>query len=226
MKRILIADDESNIRELLTELLSPVFEVIVAHDGRQALQRALESVPDLILMDVTMPGLKGTDVCEKLKAHPTTRTIPVVLLTAHGDISDRVLGLNKGADDYITKPFHPDELMARIEARLRALRLGEEAVVTTKVGNLSFDPVVREASVDGSEGVRLTQMEADLLVYFLSRAGRVIPRKQLLGDLWPDAVVSQRTVDTHIANLRRKLKGFDHVFESVHGTGYRLRSGE
>ena len=226
MKRILVADDERNIRELLTDLLSPVFEVIVAHDGRQALQRALESVPDLILMDVTMPGLKGTEVCEKLKAHPATRTIPVILLTAHGDIADRVHGLNKGADDYITKPFHPDELLARLEARLRALRVGEEAVAMTRVGNLSFDPVVREASVNGSDGVRLTQMEADLLVYFLSRAGRVIPRKQLLGDLWPDAVVSQRTVDTHIANLRRKLQGFDHVFESVHGTGYRLHSAE
>jgi DNA-binding response OmpR family regulator len=225
MKRILIADDERPIREMLHDLLSPQFEVIVAENGRQALQKAIESLPDLILMDVTMPQMKGTEVCGKLKAHPSTRAIPVVLLTAHGEISDRVNGLKMGADDYITKPFHPDELIARLDARLRALRVTEEVSQSTRLGNLVLDPSLREVELCG-ETIRLTQLEMDLLTYFMSRAGQVVPRKQLLGDLWPDAVVSQRTVDTHVANLRRKLKGFDHVFESVHGTGYRLRAGE
>ena len=223
MKRLLIADDDQSIREMLFELLSPRFEVIQASNGKDALQIAMDQDLDLILLDVSMPRMKGTEVCSTLKGHPSKRVTPVVLLTAHGELHDKVQGLTLGADDYITKPFHPEELLARIEARLRSFRAGKESEAVRRLGNLELDPVQRVARVEGREA-RLTQLECDLLVYFMSRAGEVVPRKQLLGDLWPDSVVSHRTVDTHIANLRRKVSGFDHVFESIHGTGYRLHS--
>ena len=127
MKRILIADDERDIRELLVDVLSSKFEVVQAHNGRVALQLAMDSPPDLVLLDITMPEMDGTEVCRKLKAHPATRAVPVIMLTAHGEVTERVRGLNVGADDYMAKPFHPAELVARIEARLRALKNVEES---------------------------------------------------------------------------------------------------
>lgn len=222
MKRILVADDELDIRELLAELLSPRFEVTLAENGRIALQKAMDSPPDLVLLDITMPEIEGTEVCRKLKAHPATCAVPIIMLTARGDVAERVRGLKLGADDYIAKPFYPEELLARIDARLRSLKLQESVQSVTKIGNLTLDPATREVTIDGKVS-KLTALEAELLGYFMPRVNRVVPRKELLGDLWPDSVVSERTVDTHIANLRRKIPGFDHVFESIHGTGYRLR---
>jgi len=223
MKRILVADDEQDIRELLAEFLASRFEVILAENGRIALQLAMDSLPDLILLDVTMPEMEGTEVCRRLKAHPATKAIPVILLTARGELAERVRGLNLGADDYIPKPFYPEELVARIEARIRSVHVQESVASVTRAGNLSLDPVTREVSVAGKTS-KLTALETGLLSYFLARLDKVVTRKELLGTLWPDAVVSDRTVDTHVANLRKKIAGFDYIFESVHGTGYRLRS--
>jgi DNA-binding response OmpR family regulator len=222
VKRILLADDEQDLREILAGMLEDRFEVIQAENGRIALQKAIEFVPDLIILDVTMPEMKGTEVCQKLKAHPATRTIPVIMLTAHAEVPDRVKGLELGADDYICKPFHPEELQARIDARLRSTQVQVDARQVRKLGNLSVDPTTRELKIDGRE-LKLTALECDLLQYFMARVDRVVTRKELLGALWPDAVVTHRTVDTHVANLRKKVSGFDHEFESIHGTGYRLR---
>ena len=223
MKRILLADDEQDLREILAGMLEDHFEVIQAENGRIALQKAIEFVPDLILLDVTMPEMKGTEVCQKLKAHPATRAIPIIMLTAHSEVPDRVQGLQVGADDYVCKPFHAEELRARIDARLRSTQVQAEAVQVRSLGNLSVDPATREAKV-GDRDLKLTALECDLLQYFMARVDKVVPRKELLGALWPDAIVTHRTVDTHVANLRKKVAGFDHEFESIHGTGYRLRS--
>lgn len=223
MKRILLADDEKDLREILSGLLGSKFEVIEAENGRIALQLAMELLPDIILLDVTMPELKGTEVCQKLKSHPATRGIPVILLTAHSEIPDRVRGFESGADDYICKPFHPDELMARIEARLRGFQQQVDSTQSKTLGNLTLDVETREAEVGGSK-IKLTALESDMLQCFMARVGKVVPRKELLGVLWPDAVVTQRTIDTHVANLRKKIAGFDHEFESIHGSGYRLKS--
>jgi two-component system phosphate regulon response regulator PhoB len=223
MKRVLLADDEKDLREILAGLLGSKFEVIEAENGRLALQLALELLPDIVLLDVTMPELRGTEVCQKLKSHPSTQNIPVILLTAHSEVPDRVRGLQSGADDYICKPFHPDELMARIEARLRGVQQQVDSAEARVLGNLILDVETREAQVSGKK-IKLTALESDMLQYFMVRVGKVVQRKELLEALWPDAVVTQRTVDTHVANLRKKVAGFDHEFESIHGSGYRLKS--
>jgi DNA-binding response OmpR family regulator len=223
MKRVLLADDEKDLREILAGLLGSKFEVIEAENGRVALQLALELLPDIILLDVTMPELRGTEVCQKLKSHPSTQSIPVILLTAHSEIPDRVRGLQAGADDYICKPFHPDELMARIEARLRGVQQQVDSAQCRALGNLILDVETREAQLSGKK-IKLTALESEMLQYFMVRVGKVVQRKELLGALWPDSVVTQRTVDTHVANLRKKVAGFDHEFESIHGSGYRLKA--
>lgn len=223
MKRVLIVDDEEDLRAMLREMLEPHFEIIEAANGREALQRGMQDSPDLILLDLSIPEVAGTEVCRTLRGHPKTASIPIIMVTAHGSPESRVHGLDTGADDYVVKPFHGGELLARIRARLREVEVRREASLPTGVGNLRLSTDLREATIEG-RSVRLTRIECDLLTYFMSRLNRVVERRQLLGDLWPDSVVSERTVDTHMANLRRKIQGFDHQLDTVHGSGYVLRS--
>jgi DNA-binding response OmpR family regulator len=149
--------------------------------------------------------------------------VPIIMVTAYGSTESKVHGLDTGADDYVVKPFHGAELLARIRARLRETEARDPMSLVLGVGNLRVNRELREATIS-DRTVKLTRIECDLLGYFIQRVNRVVERRQLLGELWPDSVVSERTVDTHIANLRKKITGFDHQLDTLHGSGYILRA--
>ncbi|MBU6374434.1 MAG: winged helix-turn-helix domain-containing protein [Bdellovibrionales bacterium] len=223
MKRILIVDEDQSFRLLVKSVLTKEFEVLESVSSPEALQFIHRTFPDLILLDQS-----NAEMCKRLRSHPRTRSLPVLVLASADDCStraelssERVRYLESGADDVLDKPFFPEELLAKVRARLRRKDSEANERAEVSLGNLRLDPVTFTVQIDGGSVV-LTPTEFDLLRYFLERPGRVIPRKQLLGDLWPDAVVTRRTIDTHIANLRKKLQGFDHGFETIYGSGYRL----
>jgi two-component system phosphate regulon response regulator PhoB len=223
MKRILVIDEDREFRGFLRTILQRHYEVLEAASPREALQVVARVHPDLVILDQSLD-----DVCRRLRAHPATRAIPVLMLVGvddeaarGGTWSSRVRCLDDGADDAMDKPFYPEELLAKIRARLRSRDFELSVRAELSIGNLRMDPVTLAVEVSG-RSITLTPTEFDLLRYFLERTDRVVPRKQLLGDLWPDAIVTRRTIDTHIANLRKKLHGFDHGFETIYGSGYRL----
>ncbi|MBF5042702.1 response regulator transcription factor [Aggregicoccus sp. 17bor-14] len=216
--RVLLIDDDARMFELLAEYLGQ-HGINVAHapDGGRGLAALEAGTYDAVLLDVMMPGLDGLEVCKRirLKSH-----IPVLMLTARGDETDRVVGLELGADDYLPKPFSPRELLARLRAVLRRSQPGSSAE-RLEEGPVSLDVSAREARVEGRT-VDLTGLEFDLLVALVRRAGRVIPREALLGEAGRnDTVVSERTVDVHISHLRQKL-GDDppRLIKTVRGVGY------
>lgn len=220
--RTLLVDDDPKLAALLTAYLEP-HEVVVSHapDGRTGLARLGEGGVDLVLLDIMMPGLNGLDVLRQLRERSA---VPVIMLTARGDEADRVVGLELGADDYLSKPVYPRELLARIRAVLRrtAPREPDRRVV---IGDLEIDPSGRTAAI-GSDALELTALEFDLLLALGERAGRVISREAL----WDaagrgDALVGERTVDVHVSRLRAKL-GDDakdpRRLKTVRGAGYVL----
>jgi len=223
MKRVLVVDDEADLRAMLRDMLDPHFEVLEASTGREAVQRAMQDAPDLILLDINIPEMSGIEVCRTLRGHPATANVPIIMVTAYGSTESKVHGLDTGADDYVVKPFHGAELLARIRARLRETEARDPMSLVLGVGNLRVNRELREATIS-DRTVKLTRIECDLLGYFIQRVNRVVERRQLLGELWPDSVVSERTVDTHIANLRKKITGFDHQLDTLHGSGYILRA--
>jgi two-component system alkaline phosphatase synthesis response regulator PhoP len=223
MPRILIVDDEPEmIRGLEDNLRFEGYQTISAPDARRGLALALSEAPDLILLDIMMPGMSGWDMCRELRQ--TGIDIPVIMLTARGEEADRVLGLELGADDYVAKPFSLRELLARVRAVLRRpgprLKLEEFAF-----GDVRLHLRARQAFKAGTE-VRLTRKEFDLLRYLLEHRGEVVTRDRLLDEVWGyDQYPTTRTVDTHILRLRQKFeKDPEHpVFIlTVHGQGYRF----
>lgn len=223
MKRILIVDDDSENISIVADMLKSGFQVLSATSGKDAIRMAVQHEPDLILLDVNMPEMDGFEVCRRIREQPATRHIPVVMLTSASSIDHRVRGLDIGADDYVTKPFQSRELMARVQARLRRFELEEKKTENLELGNLKLDSKSHQVWID-EELIKLTQLEFELLRYFLERPNQVIPRTKLLGDLWPDAVVTDRTVDTHMANLRKKIRRFQHSLATVYGAGYVLKT--
>ena len=221
-RRILIADDEPDLRRMLTAYLKAEgFEPSVAADGPQALERVRAEAPDLVVLDVGMPGIDGFEVLQRIRADSD---VPVIMLTARSEEVDRVVGLTVGADDYVTKPFSPRELAARIKAVLRrGRRPGEEEVL--RFPGLSIDIARREVLRDG-EPVSLTTLEFDLLAALASGPGRVFTRDQLLQRVWGfDYFGVDRVVDVHVANIRKAL-GDDAadpaIIGTVRGVGYRF----
>ncbi len=216
--RVLLIDDDARLFELLAQYFEPHgIRVSHAADGGRGLAALEAGAFDAVLLDVMMPGMDGLEVCRRirLKSH-----IPVLMLTARGDETDRVVGLELGADDYLPKPFSPRELLARLRAVLRRAQPGSGAE-RLEEGPVSLDISAREARVAG-RSVELTGLEFDLLVALVRRAGRVIPREALLGEAGRnDTVVSERTVDVHISHLRQKL-GDDppRLIKTVRGVGY------
>jgi DNA-binding response OmpR family regulator len=223
MKKVLIIDDEIENLSLLADMLKGQFEALTAPNGRDGLQIAVQVQPDVILLDINMPEMDGFEVCKRLREQPRTRNIPVIMLTTASSLDSRVKGLDIGADDYITKPFQVRELVARVNARVRRQDIDAKATSELAVGNLRLNPKSFEVMID-DVSVRLTQLEFDLLRYFIEHPNEVIDRNRLLGDLWPDSVVTDRTVDTHVANLRKKIKGFNCSLTTVYGAGYILKS--
>ena len=223
--RILVADDEPNIVRLLRLYLqNEGHEVVAAGDGREALERFRDQSPDLVLLDLMMPELSGFDVCAEIRKESN---VPVLMLTARTEDIDKVVGLEMGADDYITKPFNPREVVARVKAALRRRDWDRaddpgQAEPTVTVGNVELDPASRDVHVAG-ELVRLRHREFDLLHAFLRHPNVVLDRERLLSMVWgQDYYGDARTINVHVASLREKLHGSDAEIETVWGVGYKL----
>ncbi len=224
--KILVADDEQNIVRLLRLYLrNEGFEVVAAADGRQALERFGQEAPDLVLLDLMMPQLSGLEVCTEIRKRSD---VPVIMLTARSDDVDKIVGLEMGADDYVTKPFNPREVVARVKAALRR-RTWDRAAGETEaepspvtVGNVTLDPASRDVTV-GQSRVRLRQREFDLLEAFLRHPNVVLDRERLLRLVWGQEYEGDtRTIDVHVAWLRDKLRDADAKIETVWGVGYKL----
>ena len=223
--RILVVDDEPAVSDLLTyNLRKAHYEVLVAPDGQQALRLARQKSPDLILLDLMIPEVDGLDVCRELRK---TSDVPIIMITARGEEIDRVVGLELGADDYVTKPFSVRELMARVKAVLRRSESDDKKPGFTSVlhgpGELQMDLEARTISV-GDKMLSLTRLEFDLLSHLLSNAGRVLTRERLLEQVWGyDFVGDTRAVDSAIKRLRAKLREASidaDAIEAVRGVGY------
>ncbi|HHL39114.1 MAG TPA: response regulator [Deltaproteobacteria bacterium] len=219
---MLAVDDEEDILNLLDyNLRRAGFEVLLASDGPEAIETARRRMPDLIVLDIMLPNMEGTEVLRTLRSEERTRAIPVVMLTAKGEEVDRIVGLELGADDYITKPFSPRELILRVKAVLK--RTGEGAARQQRPlssGGITVDRGRRKVKI-GDETVRLTAMEFKLLVTLMGSPGIVFSRERLLDRVWgEDRFVTPRTVDTHIRRLRAKLKEAGSRIETLRGEGY------
>jgi two-component system phosphate regulon response regulator PhoB len=222
-KTILVIDDEQDVIDMLTLSLSKAgLRVRSATDGVDGLTKARQEQPTLIVLDLMMPKMPGLEVCKLLKTDPVTQAIPVIMLTAKAEEIDRVLGLEIGADDYVTKPFSPRELSLRIGAVLRRGLPASESQ-QLRVGAISIDPDRHYVSNDGKP-VRLTAVEFRLLRMLMRQPGRVQARDRLLRDVWGyESEVETRTVDTHVRRLRDKLGEAANLIETVRGFGYRLK---
>lgn len=221
---ILVVEDEPAIQTLIAINLKRAGNAVVtALDAETALRLVNEALPDLILLDWMLPGMSGLELARRLRSDPRTRQIPIIMLTARGDERDKVQGLEIGADDYVTKPFSPRELLARIQAvlRRRAPDVTEDAV---QLGGLRVDPATHRVMADG-QPVNLGPTEFRLLRFLITHPERVHTRSQLLDQVWGDHIfVEERTVDVHIRRLRGALEstGLDRLIQTVRGSGYRL----
>ncbi len=220
---ILVVDDEQRIIDLAKMYLEQDgYSVMSATHGVQALRAILEDKPNLVVLDLMLPGMDGLEVCRRVR---NKSDVPIIMLTARGDDIDKIVGLELGADDYLTKPFNPRELVARIKAILRrADRSGpdKDAPTDITIGNLRIDLQRRVVEVAG-RSVDLRMKEFDLLQTLMENKGMVFSRDRLLNVVWGyDFAGETRTVDVHIAHLRHKLKGMDAVIETVWGVGYKL----
>lgn len=224
MKKVLIIDDDDLFSNSVRGVLSGSFRVVQASTAPEGMLKSFQEAPDLILLDLYLPGGSGIDVCRRLKSLPKTEMIPIIFITGESGLEGRIKALESGADDCLSKPFAPAELMARIKARLRS-RETEDRVLPIEVGNLRVEPDGLVASVGGAP-VNLTPSEYRILEYLARRKEKTVPRSKLLSDLWPDSVVGPRTVDAHIVRLRRKIRGFTGSIDTVYGGGYRLSEGQ
>lgn len=226
MSRILVVEDEQDLQAVLAYNLKQAgYETLVTRLGAEGLKVAREQKPDLVLLDLMLPDVSGTDVCRQLKEQPGTRAIPVMMLTAKGEEIDRVVGFELGADDYVVKPFSMRELLLRVQA---ILRRGKPEVAdlagTVEFGRLRIDRGAHRVWVDGVE-IELTALEFKLLVTLYDRRNRVQTRTSLLDDVWGiQADITTRTVDTHVKRLREKLEAARDYVETVRGVGYRFVS--
>lgn len=224
--KILIIEDEHDVVDMLTLALRKAggFTVSTAADGATGLRLAREETPSLIILDLMLPKMPGLEVCKVLKSDVATRHIPIIMLTAKAEEIDRIVGLEVGADDYVTKPFSPREIVLRMKA---IMRRGKGEVVEEKltVGPITVDPARHHVSVAGKT-VRLTTVEFKLLSMLMLRRGRVQARDRLLNEVWGyESLIDTRTVDTHVRRLRKKLGKASDAIETVRGFGYRLREG-
>ena len=217
---ILVVDDEKNIVQLARLYLgNEGFNVEEAYDGKQALEKARTVNPDLVVLDVMMPEMDGLTVCKELRK---TSSVPVIILTARGDDVDKIVGLEIGADDYVTKPFNPRELVARVKAVLRRTQGSMSPDTVLEVGDVRLDPARREVTV-GGKTVNLRAKEFDLLAAFMRHEGVVLDRERLLSIVWgQDFYGDTRTIDVHVAWLREKLSGATARVQTVWGVGYKL----
>jgi two-component system phosphate regulon response regulator PhoB len=221
---ILVIDDEADLIELVRyNLEKEGFSVIGAGDGESGFSLAVKEKPDVIVVDLMLPSIDGLEVCRMLRAENATSRIPIIILTAKASEADRIVGLELGADDYLTKPFSPRELTARIKALLRRSTGFREQPAIIRHGNLTIDPASHEVRC-GGKAVDLTATEYRLLQFLVSRPGFVYSRSSIIdGALGRDIAVLDRTIDVHIMSLRKKLGKCGSSIETIRGFGYKFR---
>lgn len=228
-EKILIVDDERDIAKMLEyNLRKEGYRTVTAYDGEDALAAAKGEHPDLILLDLMLPGIDGLEVCKRLKEHDRTARIPLIMLTAKSQETDRVIGLELGADDYVTKPFSPRELLARIKALLRRSKESEKLPEVLRIGALTLDFAKIAVSIR-NKPVELTAKEFELLRTLIKARGRVLSRDYLLDTIWGfdhAMEIQTRTVDVHILTLRKKLKTEAARIVTVKNYGYRFDAEE
>jgi len=228
-EKIAVIEDEADILEVVQyNLRREGYLVVSSRNGEEGLDRIRKENPDLVLLDLMLPGLDGLEVCKRLQADPLTAAIPVIMVTAKGEESDVVLGLQLGADDYVTKPFSPKELLARVKAVLRRGPLREVHSSGDRVvrNGLVVDATKHLVTVDG-EPITMTATEMRLLHFLATHPGRVFSRDQLLSRAIGDhAVVIDRNIDVHVGSIRRKLGRCRELIETIRGVGYRFRDAE
>ncbi|MBU6473289.1 MAG: phosphate regulon transcriptional regulator PhoB [Alphaproteobacteria bacterium] len=221
---VLVAEDEAALTTLLRyNLEREGYRVLEAHDGEEALLVSSEEKPDVVLLDWMMPQLSGIEVCRRLRTRQETRNVPIIMLTARGEETDRIRGLDTGADDYITKPFSMDELLARLRAVMRRIRPGLADDVV-RIGDIEMDRVAHRVRRSGKD-VHLGPTEFKLLDHLIQHPGRVFSREQLLDAVWgSDVYVEARTVDVHVGRLRKalNLEGVRDPIRTVRSAGYAL----
>jgi two-component system alkaline phosphatase synthesis response regulator PhoP len=219
---VMVVEDEKEIRELIRYNLERAgFRIQLVSDGEDAVKQLFASRPDAVVLDLMLPGRSGLEVLREVREEPSTRDLPVLVLTARSAEMDKLLGFEHGADDYLTKPFSPRELVARLKALLRRSQ-PERAGGTVEVGDLRVDTLAREATWKGKL-LTLTPREFELLAFMASRPGRVSTREELLRKVWGyDYMGETRTVDVHIRRLRAKLGPRSELIETVTGAGYKL----
>jgi two-component system phosphate regulon response regulator PhoB len=222
-ERILVVDDEPDLLELVrVNLRQAGYEVETAETGREALERLRRAPPDLVVLDLMLPDVSGTELCRRMRADADLADLPIIMLTAKADEVDRVVGLELGADDYVTKPFSPRELTLRVRAVLRRRKPVSLPGQALAHGTLRLDAARHRCFVAGEE-IELTAKEFDLLRTLMARPGRVLTRDQLLDEVWgTDIAVTSRTIDTHLKRLREKLGPASDLIETVRGVGYRF----
>ena len=225
-EKILVIEDESDIAEIMQyNLAREGYRVSVLSDGDDAFDHVLAESPDLVLLDLMLPGSDGLDLCRRFKQDPVTRSVPVIMVTAKGEESDVILGLGMGADDYVRKPFSPKELVARVRAVLRRGQLRVEANNRERIvrGGVTIDSVRHQVTLDGSD-VPFTATEFRLLHFLAAHPGRTFTRDQLLSRVIGEAAaVTDRNIDVHVRVLRKKLGAYRDLIETVRGVGYRMR---
>jgi DNA-binding response OmpR family regulator len=221
--RVLIVEDDRDIAELVSRYLERSgFEVDMLSSGTEALTAIASRPPDLLILDLMLPGVDGLEICRSIRSTTATRTIPVIMLTARAEESERIAGLEIGADDYIAKPFSPNELVARVRALLRRAELHPVSSGPIRYGTIAVDPDRHTVMLDG-QSVTLTAKEYLLLCYLLDHRGRVLSRDVLLTDVWGYRYTGgTRTVDVHVRRLREKLPSLSDALVTVKQFGYKL----
>lgn len=226
---LLLVEDDQDLREVLTLTFEREgFDVLAVENGEAALGKAARGAVDIVVLDIMLPGIDGIEVCQQLRAEPSTAHLPVLMVTAKAEESDVVLGLGVGADDYVTKPARPRELVARVKSLLRRARKTEESGVETisKHRDLIVDPIRFEVR-SGNERLVFTPTELRILQALIDSPGRTFRRHELLAaSAGPGVVITERNVDTHIKTIRQKLGERGEWIETVRGVGYRLRDDD
>jgi two-component system phosphate regulon response regulator PhoB len=221
--RILVVDDEPDLVELVRfNLKEAGYEIDSARSGREALALLRRRPPDLLILDLMLPDVSGTEICRQVRSDPRLAGVPVLMLTAKSEEVDRIVGFELGADDYVTKPFSPRELVLRVRALLRRASGEGEGAEVLQQSAVRLDVDRHRCQVDG-EDIDLTAKEFRLLETLMRRPGRVMSRERLLDEVWgTDITVTARTIDTHLKRLREKLRGAGPLIETVRGVGYRF----
>lgn len=224
MEKILVAEDERDIQELLEyNLKQEGYESILVGRGDQVVEAVEKNAPSLVLLDLMLPGMSGIDICKKLRGNPKTRRIPMIMVTAKGAESDKIVGLEIGADDYITKPFSPKEVMARVKALLRRANSIPAKEDILSIGGVRVDSLAFRA-FSGDQEMALTHTEFKLLRELMEHSGEAMTREELMEQIMGSEInITARAIDVHLASLRKKMGDLSNLIETVRGVGYRFR---